>query len=284
MIYYPLSVLMLAGIRDILIISTPQDIAAFEQPARRRLQLGHALRLCRAAAARRPRAGLHHRRATSSATTPSALILGDNIFYGHTAARSAAARPRAREAARPSSPTRCTIPSATAWSSSTRAGRADLHRGEAGEAEVELGGHRPLFLRQPGRRDRRRAQALRRAASSRSPTSTGLSGARRTAGRAHGPRLRLARHRHPRQPARGRRVRAHASSTPGAARSPASRRSPSARAGSTSQLTRLATDLADQLRLVSHQACRLRGSLSRPYTQSDRGRFPAQWQCSKRRR
>ena len=94
MIYYPLSVLMLAGIRDILIISTPQD-----QPLFRRL-LGDGSDL-----------GLHfeyavqeHPRGLADAFIVGrefvgrdsvALVLGDNIFYGHSLPellRNAAAR------------------------------------------------------------------------------------------------------------------------------------------------------------------------------------------------
>jgi len=82
MIYYPLSTLMLAGIRDILIITTPQDQGQFRQLLRDGSQFG--LSLCYATQDQ-PR-GLAEAFVVGRdfvGTDSVALILGDNIFFGH---------------------------------------------------------------------------------------------------------------------------------------------------------------------------------------------------------
>jgi glucose-1-phosphate thymidylyltransferase len=98
MIYYPLSTLMLAGIRDVLVISTPQDTPRFADLLRDGSQWGMHIEY----AVQPSPDGLAQAfiiGKTFVGRQPSALVLGDNIFYGHDMVKTTrAATERARGA------------------------------------------------------------------------------------------------------------------------------------------------------------------------------------------
>ena len=168
MIYYPLSTLMMAGIREVLIITTPRDNPLFRQLLGDGSQWGvtidYAIQdepggLAQAFLIGREFIG----------GEPCCLVLGDNIFFGQGLSkllRHAAEKTRGATVFGywVRDPERYGV----AEFDARRPG--DQPGGEAGTPEIQLRGHRAVFLRCPGLRPGRRAASPRRAASSRSPT------------------------------------------------------------------------------------------------------------------
>ena len=170
MIFYPLSTLMLAGIREILVITTPQDLPRFEQL----LGDGSAWGLELAYAQQPSPDGLAQALLIARdflGGAPSCLVLGDNIFYGHgltDVLRAASAREHG----------------ATVFGYQVRDperygvvefdgdGRAIGLEEKPAQPKSQLRRHRPLLLRRERARTTPRRSRPRRAASSRSPTST----------------------------------------------------------------------------------------------------------------
>ena len=157
MIYYPLSTLMLAGIRDMLIITTPHEAEGFQ----RLLGDGSAFGISLAYAQQPSPDGLAQAFTIGAdfiGDEPSALVLGDNIFYGPGFGRKLARFDDHRRShdlrllgRRPERLRRGRV---------RRRRQGDLAGGEAGDAAQQLRRAGPVLLRQRRRRDRPRPEAL----------------------------------------------------------------------------------------------------------------------------
>jgi glucose-1-phosphate thymidylyltransferase len=184
MIYYPLSVLLLAGIKEVLVISTPQDTPRFEQLLGNGSQWGiHIKYAVQPSPDGLAQAFLIGERFLDGA--PSALVLGDNIFYGHDFAgllQSATAQTKGATvfAYAVNDPERYGVP-----------------RGKAQDPQIALCRNRPVLLRRQcgGAGEAGEALGPRRAGNHRlEPDVSGTRGIGRTN---HGAWICMAGHRYP---------------------------------------------------------------------------------------
>ena len=191
MAYYPLSTLMLAGIREICVISTPQDLPRFRELFRDGSHLGLKFDYVEQA---KPegiaQAFLLARKFLDNG--PAALVLGDNIFYGHGMPEQMQAATRLQHGAtvfayHVRDPERYGVVSFDA------AGKAVVIEG----AQIQLRRHRPVFLRPAGLRSGRIAQALGARRTGDYRRQSLVPGRWLAAGRETWTRRRLAGHRHP---------------------------------------------------------------------------------------